>query len=70
MCVCVRGADEMNGGGGEGDTTERTRETRESGEGGSSPRERERPPENYKLYVVPNRPSKIIPAHPAAIMNM
>ena len=28
------------------------------------------PPENYKLYVVPNRPSKIIPAQPAAIMNM
>lgn len=27
-------------------------------------------PENYKLYVVPNRPSEIIPAHPAAIMNM
>lgn len=33
-------------------------------------REREELPENYKLYVVPNRPSKIIPAHPAAIMNM
>lgn len=32
--------------------------------------EREELPENYKLYVVPNRPSKIIPAHPAAIMNM
>lgn len=47
------------------------RETRErGGEGESSPRERERPLENYKLYVVPNRPSKIIPAHPAAIMNM
>lgn len=64
--VCERSVGEMD----EGDTTERTRETRESKEGGSSPRERERPLENYKLYVVPNRPSKIIPAHPAAIMNM
>jgi len=45
-------------------------QTRETVKGGSSPREREKPPENYKLYVVPNRPSKIIPAHPAAIMNM
>lgn len=54
----------MNGGNGGMDG-----ETREGREGGS-PRERERPPENYKLYVVPNRPSKIIPVHPAAIMNM
>lgn len=30
----------------------------------------EGPTENYKLYVVPNRPSKIIPARPRAIMNM
>lgn len=49
-------------------------ETCESDEGGKRVREREREreklPENYKLYVVPNRPSKIIPAHPAAIMNM
>lgn len=50
-----------------GDSMEQTRETVK---GGSRPREREKPPENYKLYVVPNRPSKIIPAHPAAIMNM
>jgi len=50
---------------------ERERE-RESKGRGTQEREtgRERLPENYKLYVVPNRPSKIIPAHPAAIMNM
>lgn len=57
-----RSVGEMNGEGYDG--------THERGEGGSSWRERERPLENYKLYVVPNRPSKIIPAHPAAIMNM
>lgn len=63
----------------------RRRERAEEGEGGRRrmernvrgqreaelrEKERERPLENYKLHVVPNRPSKIIPAHPAAIMNM
>jgi len=43
---------------------------KESREGHGRETGRERLPENYKLYVVPNRPSKIIPAHPAAIMNM
>lgn len=43
----------------------RTTKTWKSKEG-----QRMGPPENYKLYVVPNRPSEIIPAHPPAIMNM
>lgn len=47
---------------------EREREARDRDREGKG--ERERSLENYKLYVVPNRPSKIIPVHPAAIMNM
>lgn len=59
----------MNGGeGGTGDPVDERNAS--AGKGGSGARERERLLENYKLYVVPNRPSKIIPAHPAAIMNM
>lgn len=62
----------MNGGGGGRGIRRNGREKRARAEKGEVVREkeRERPPENYKLYVVPNRPSKIIPAHPAAIMNM
>ena len=47
---------------------------REKGRVRRREREREKktrgPTENYKLCVVPNRPSKIIPARPEAIMNM
>lgn len=55
---------------GEGRDTDGREKRARAEKGRSSPRERERLLENYKLYVVPNRPSKIIPAHPAAIMNM